>query len=338
MTVTRLSLALEARLFDLPEAGIVLAMGAIGPDILSLMPPARLVVLSPLRTVHEACAAGGIRAVTDAEGLTPALCLVVAPRSKTLARGLVAQAAALGAGAVVIDGQKTDGIDSLLRELRPRAREMGAAFAKAHGKTVLARLEADALSDWALPAEPVEVAPGLVTRPGVFSADGIDPASALLASALPPRPGARVADLGAGWGYLSARLLGDETVRTLHLVENDHTALDCARRNVTDPRAAFHWADATRWRPEAPLDAVVMNPPFHSGRTADPDLGRAFIAAAAACLAPQGRLIMVANRHLPYEAALSASFAETREIAGDARFKVLLSQRPARHRGSGPVR
>ncbi len=95
----------------------------------------------------------------------------------------------------------------------------------------------------------------------------------------------------------------------LDLVEADHDALDCARRNLDDPRARFHWADATTWTPETRPDAVVTNPPFHVGRAADPSLGRAFIAAAARILAPSGSLWLVANRHLPYEATLTDHFA-----------------------------
>ena len=114
-----------------------------------------------------------------------------------------------------------------------------------------------------------------------------------------------------------------EQAKALDLVEADHLALACARRNVTDPRAAFHWADATRFRPERRYDAVVTNPPFHTGRAAEPGLGVAFITAAAAALAPQGALWLVANRQLPYEAALTRLFREVREIGGDKGFKVL---------------
>ncbi|MDT9081655.1 methyltransferase, partial [Escherichia coli] len=80
-----------------------------------------------------------------------------------------------------------------------------------------------------------------------------------------------------------------------------------------DPRARFTWADATQGRP-GPFDAVVMNPPFHNGRAADPALGLAFIRAAAHALTPSGTLWMVANRHLPYEAALREAFREVEEV------------------------
>jgi 16S rRNA (guanine1207-N2)-methyltransferase len=60
--------------------------------------------------------------------------------------------------------------------------------------------------------------------------------------------------------------------------------------------------------PTEPYDAILSNPPFHTGRRADPGLGRAFISAAARMLKPSGKFIMVANRHLPYEDALKDAF------------------------------
>jgi len=71
-----------------------------------------------------------------------------------------------------------------------------------------------------------------------------------------------------------------------------------------------------------------MNPPFHTGRAAEPSLGRAFIAAASRMLAPHGKLWMVANRHLPYEQALRDQFRNVDEIAGDGAFKVFHANRP----------
>lgn len=51
-----------------------------------------------------------------------------------------------------------------------------------------------------------------------------------------------------------------------------------------------------------------MNPPFHEGRVTDVSLGQSFIAAAASRLKPGGRLLMVANRQLPYELTLKGLF------------------------------
>ena len=73
-------------------------------------------------------------------------------------------------------------------------------------------------------------------------------------------------------------------------------------------------------------------------RAADPSLGRAFIAAAARLLAPQGGLWLVANRHLPYEAALAEAFGEVQEIAGDASFKVIEARRPISAKRKGATK
>ena len=120
-------------------------------------------------------------------------------------------------------------------------------------------------------------------------------------------------------------------MKSLDLIEAEARALDCARLNVTDPRAAFHWADVTVASKTA-FDAIVMNPPFHTGRAADPSLGIAFIRSAAAALTPQGRLWMVANRHLPYEETLSKCFRDVSQVAVDAGFKVFQASRPLRGR------
>lgn len=256
--------------------------------------------------------------------------VVVVPRSKTLARGLIAQACAT-ARLVVVDGQKTDGTDSLWREVRGRLGDVP-GLTKAHGR--LFWFPASTIfDDWAVPA-PQRGPDGFLTQPGVFSEGGQDRGSQLLAQALPAKLPPRLADLGAGWGYLAAVALTRAGIGSIDLVEAEALALDCARHNVTDPRARFVWADATRHAPDAPYDGIVMNPPFHAGRAADPTLGRAFIAAAARMLAPSGQLWMVANRHLPYEAALRETFRVVSELVpatgADGAFKLFHASRPLR--------
>ncbi len=217
------------------------------------------------------------------------------PRAKGAAQARMAAARDVTDGPIVVDGQKTDGVEPLLRALRARA-TVSEAFSKAHGKVFV--VQGGDFADWAGRTHEVD---GMTTRPGVFSAEHVDPGC-------------------------------HPKVTELHLVEADLTALDCARDNVTDPRARFHWDDATTHRPEARYDAVVTNPPFHDGRAGDPAIGRAFIAAAAGMLQRHGVLWLVANRHLPYEQALSAAFADVTEIGGDPRYKLFKAARP---RGPG---
>lgn len=328
MSASRLTLALDGAV---PASGDILVVGARAGDDLSALPRERVLVVQGFRPDHDVWAARGYRTAPDLSGPpVAAAAIVFLPRARGAARDAVAAAAALVApGAPVwIDGQKTDGIDTMLKDIRARAAVSG-PIAKAHGKIFRFDRPADeTFADWQ--AADIVPAPGFVTRPGVFSADAVDRGSALLAAALPARIGRRVADFGAGWGWLSAQILTRADVASVDLVEADHAALACARRNVTDPRAAFHWADATRFRPAALYDAIVTNPPFHTGRAAEPALGLAFIAAAADRLSPSATLWLVANRHLPYEGALSQRFREVEEIGGDNGFKVLRAARVSR--------
>ncbi len=256
----------------------------------------------------------------------PAGCVVVSlPRAREAGRDLVARAAELGVP-ILIDGQKTDGIDSMLKAVRARG-QVGAVLSKAHGKLFM--VEGGDFADWK--AAPRENADGFLTPPGGFSADGLDAGSRLLIEALPPLSG-HVADLGAGWGALSAAVLRSEAVTICDLVEADRPSLDCARVNVPDPRARFHWADATAWTLGGSVDHVVTNPPFHKGRAGDPGIGRAFLTTAARILAPRGTLWMVANRHLPYESHLETLFGEVAELPGSSAFKLFRTARPRRPR------
>lgn len=326
MTI-RLSLALEAGAVAIPPEGRIGVFGPTAADDLSGLPKDRVTVIQGFRPDHDAFARQGYDVTPEAEGRF-ALSLVFVPRAKPAARARIAEAARLTDGPLLVDGTKTDGIDSLLRDIRARA-EVGEVISKAHGK--IFAVSGGDFSDWEN-ARPREIEGGYKTRPGVFSADAPDRGSVVLARTLPARLGRRVADLGAGWGYLSRAILEREDVEEVHLVEADHASILCAMENVTDPRARFHWADATGFTTDTPFDTVVMNPPFHVSRAADPGLGSAFIEAARGLLAPRGELWLVANRHLPYEKTLRSAFREVAEAGEDPSFKVLHASHPLKSR------
>ena len=164
----------------------------------------------------------------------------------------------------------------------------------------------------------------------MFSPDAVDPGSRRLAGALSAKIKGRVADLGAGWGWLALQALERAPeIEQIDLYDAESRALDAARMNLTDPRASFYWSDVTTLgRGVPPYDAVIANPPFHHGRAADPELGAGFIAAAARILKPSGQFLMVANRQLPYEAALEARFRHWERLSEDGAYKVIAASRP----------
>jgi len=168
-----------------------------------------------------------------------------------------------------------------------------------------------------------------VTQPGIFSSGHIDPGSLLLAQNLPKSLRGRIADLGAGWGYLSAVALDAcDGITHIDLYEADSRALECARKNLARyaKKTGFHWHDVTTGLTES-YDAILMNPPFHSGQATDVDLGRAFITSAIAALRRGGKLLLVANRQLPYEAVLESRSLAWRKIAEDLTYKVIFAEK-----------
>jgi 16S rRNA (guanine1207-N2)-methyltransferase len=149
---------------------------------------------------------------------------------------------------------------------------------------------------------------GAWSQPGVFSWDRVDPGSALLLDHLPVLSG-RGADFGCGVGILSRAILASAKVEQIVLIDIDRRAIECARRNIGDARATFHWADVRAGAPKlSELDFVVMNAPFHDAGTEDRALPISFVKRAAEVLRSGGVCWLTANRHLPYEEVMRAAF------------------------------
>ena len=232
-------------------------------------------------------------------------------------------------GLIVVAGGKDNGIDSLRKRINGMV-PLEAHLPKHHGVAFWFRQAGTEAAEALRAANPDLVVEGRFrTAPGMFSFDRVDAGSKLLLDSLPAGLAGNVADFCAGWGYLAAEVAQRSTgLSGLDLYEADFEALEAARHNVrgaVEPRC--FWTDLLTETVERRYDAIVMNPPFHSGRAAEPGIGAGMIRAASKALKPGGRLFMVANRQLPYEQVLAATFSSHAQVASDGMFKVFSARR-----------
>ena len=286
---------------------------------------------------YDQLVADGFRTVMELQGrFDLGLCLLTRHRAENQANVARAWSHLRPGGDLVCAGEKASGAAAFERQVRGAVGLEG-QLAKWHCRIfwVKKRLHGSAAPplDWfTLNRLERRVADSYLTRPGIFSWQQVDPGSRLLAQHLPAEISGDVADLGAGWGYLSDCLLRQRPqIRCLHLYEAEHLALQAARGNIVPGGAKieYYWHDVTAGLPgDRRYDWVVTNPPFHIARKAVPELGKAFIRAAAQALRRNGATILVANRTLPYEACLLENFEAVDRIVERDGFKVLLARRP----------
>lgn len=276
-------------------------------------------------------AAGG---VADG-GMRYPLVLVLPPRQREEARALFARAIERTApgGIVVACTANAEGAKSGEADFTRLAGPLH-TLSKQHCRVFWTKplegvIDPALAAQWIAADAPRPIADGrFLSRPGVFAWNRIDVASALLATHLPTDLAGHGADLGAAYGYLAAEVLSRcPAVTALDVYEAQARALTLARSNLAPFAAratlAFHWHDVSAGLAQR-YDFIVTNPPFHAQTRADrPELGRAFITAAAEALQPGGRLLLVANRHLPYESVLDAHFGSVRTLVRQAGFKVI---------------
>lgn len=252
--------------------------------------------------------------------------LILISRHRGENRRLLNQAleAVKSGGQIVFAGSKNDGIATIAKEVGSKFELLG-NLSKHHAKVFWFENSGTARFD--------EVSLSLVddrfeAAPGMFSSDHIDPGSAFLADHLPKDMKGRIADFCSGWGYLSVEVaLNCAAVKSVALYEADHASLEASKVNMArlapSVAATYHWQDLIGEKASGEYDTIIMNPPFHQGRAADPAIGNAIIRNAHNALHRGGKLFLVANRNLPYEATLEALFFKCGEIAKNNYYKVL---------------
>ena len=331
-----LLLPLEEGAIDWPASGPALFLHARTGDALDNISRDKLVCEQSFKPAHDALIRAGFAMRNDSA--PSELTLVLPPRQREESRALLARAILQTAqGGIVMaavsnnEGAKT--VEGDLKALAGNISSQSKNKCRVFWATVdSARNDQALIAEWAGLDAPRQIEDDrYMSRPGLFAWDHLDAGSKLLVDHLPTNLKGKVADLGAGFGYLSDEVLTkNPAIAHLDVVEAESRAMDMAKLNLAGygERVAFHWLDAAKTLPDT-YDAIISNPPFHVADRADRhDVGKAFITSAAQSLISGGQLWIVANRHLPYEETLEACFKHVSVVAQNNFYKVFKAVGP----------
>ncbi len=264
--------------------------------------------------------------------------LVVLPVDKNRQRiheDLLRLAAAVGnEGRLALYGGKKEGITPALKlldsfcELSPPVTRGGLRLVLARPTGTLPTIEEHGYYLAEARGRRVKVA----RRPGVFSWEALDPATALLLECCLPRDGEHLLDFGCGAGVVAAIMLDEGKVSTAALSDSDALALDAARETLAlnGMRGELLAADAGDDLPEKSYDLILCNPPFHRGFRSERGALERMIARAARLLAPKGRLYIVGPHTLGLAGHLEAQFRRVDALPASPSVELWRAGRPRR--------
>jgi 16S rRNA (guanine1207-N2)-methyltransferase len=138
-------------------------------------------------------------------------------------------------------------------------------------------------------------------------------------------------DLGCGTGVIAAALARARP--ELNVIATDQStgavssALATMAANGLTERVQVLRDDAMSSLPEASVDLIVCNPPFHVGTSVHTGAALKLFVAAGRVLRPRGQLWTVFNSSLPYPSQLNRAVGPTRVIGRNAKFTVAVSKR-----------
>ncbi len=176
---------------------------------------------------------------------------------------------------------------------------------------------------WDLSCQNTELT--IASYPGVFAHGRLDAGTALLLEALVDlQMEGDVLDFACGAGLLGACVATSHSRTNVTLLDTSALALMAAEQTLSlNQLTGSVLASDGLSEVEDSYDFIISNPPIHTGVKTDNLLSQRLLASVYDHIKPGGMLIMVANRHLPYEKWLSQRFSRCKELKTNAQFKVL---------------
>lgn len=169
----------------------------------------------------------------------------------------------------------------------------------------------------------------LQSLPGVFARKKLDIGSQVLLPHLSQIRSGLVCDLGCGNGLLGLSIKQQAPQTRVILTDDSYAAVLSARNNASSNQleVEVRHGDALAAIDERP-DWIVCNPPYHDGHKELTNTAVTMFRQSAQQLASGGKMMIVANRHLPYSAPLKRLFRSVNVLHQDSRFTIYLCAKP----------
>jgi 16S rRNA (guanine1207-N2)-methyltransferase len=251
------------------------------------------------------------------------------PKSRDLANYLLnALASRLAGGELFLVGEKRGGIEGASKQLhafgKPRkldsARHCQLWQVTVENPPTAVELESLAQRyELTVGDQPLSV----VSLPGVFSHGRLDRGTALLLEQLNGLPRGHVLDFGCGAGVLGASLKRRYPDSRLTLLDVDAFATASSRLTLAANglEAEVITGDGIDAAPRY-LDAILSNPPFHTGVHTNYHASETLLRKAGEHLKKGGELRLVANSFLRYQPLIEATLGNCQTIAEGQGFKI----------------
>jgi 16S rRNA (guanine1207-N2)-methyltransferase len=165
----------------------------------------------------------------------------------------------------------------------------------------------------------------LVSLPGVFAHGRLDAGTALLLESMQSlRLSGNILDFASGCGVVGITALRICPDARLTLLDDSALAIEAGKRSLrANSLQAVSLASNGLAELDGRFDWILSNPPFHRGIRDDLDIAAEFFRRAGTFLKEKGRILVVFNRHLPYEGWLRDQFRNVNRLADTREFTVI---------------